>query len=223
MRNAGLFTKYINIFRYLDPKYISALTREIEKIDGWLHDHQIALMWIIFSQLEGVAVEVGCWKGRATFAFMANIPRDQFSLHCVDTFLGSEEHKESLGGSSTRPAFEKNLKERGLLEQVNIIQKESVEAAEEFKDGSLDIVFIDAAHDYENVKLDILAWLPKLKPHGLMIGHDYPHPNDPNGGFKELFECVNKYVKNSDSFYHFGYSAGLWGAKKSPFKFHLTK
>tara|TARA_R110002020_G_scaffold92416_11_gene223788 strand:+ start:401 stop:1054 length:654 start_codon:yes stop_codon:yes gene_type:complete len=215
MAELGVFRKYLNVFRFLNPDYASALEKEVSKFDGWLSNHQISLMWLVMSQLEGVAVEVGCWKGRATFTFLANIPRDQFSLHCVDTFLGSEEHQDSLKGASTRPDFEKNLKEKGLLEEVNIIQKESVKAAQEFADESLDLVFIDAAHDYENVKLDILSWLPKLKPHGLMIGHDYPDPTDPNGGFEELFASVNDHVRDSGSFYDFGYAWGLWGAKKS--------
>ena len=215
MSNTGLFKKYLNLFRFLNQQFVVALRRDVSEIDGWLCNNQIPLMWAIFSQTEGVAVEVGCWKGRATFAFLANIPRDQFSLHCVDTFLGSDEHQETLKGKSTRVEFEETLRSRELLDQVNIIQKESVMAAEEFEDGSVDLVFIDAAHDYENVKLDILSWLPKLKPNGLMIGHDYPDPDDPNGGFEELFASVNDHVRDSEAFCDFGHVWGLWGAKKS--------
>jgi hypothetical protein len=51
----------------------------------------------------------------------------------------------------------------------------SIEAAETYLDNSLDFVFIDAAHDYDSVKQDIISWLPKVKKGGIISGHDYPH------------------------------------------------
>jgi predicted O-methyltransferase YrrM len=50
---------------------------------------------------------------------------------------------------------------------------ESVSAAATYADGSLDFVFIDAAHDYQSVVDDIRAWGPKMKPGGTLAGHDY--------------------------------------------------
>jgi hypothetical protein len=54
-----------------------------------------------------------------------------------------------------------------------ILRKESEQAASEFPDASFDMVFIDGGHYYEQVKLDLAAWWPKLREGGVFSGHDY--------------------------------------------------
>lgn len=49
----------------------------------------------------------------------------------------------------------------------------SIEIAKTFKDNSLDFVYIDAGHSYEEVKADYEAWLPKVRKGGIVSGHDY--------------------------------------------------
>jgi len=49
----------------------------------------------------------------------------------------------------------------------------SWEVARRFEERSLDYVMLDADHDYESVKKDIAAWLPKVRPGGILCGHDY--------------------------------------------------
>jgi hypothetical protein len=49
----------------------------------------------------------------------------------------------------------------------------SLEAAARIPDGSLDFAYIDARHDYASVLEDLAAWLPKVRPGGILAGHDY--------------------------------------------------
>jgi hypothetical protein len=56
---------------------------------------------------------------------------------------------------------------------ATIIVSDSADAAATIDDGSLDFVFIDGDHSYDGIKRDILAWLPKVKTGGWLIGHDY--------------------------------------------------
>ena len=51
----------------------------------------------------------------------------------------------------------------------------SVPMAARVPNASLDLVYVDAAHDYRNVRNDVLAWWPKLRASGVMAGHDFAH------------------------------------------------
>lgn len=72
---------------------------------------------------------------------------------------------------------------------VEIIKKDSVEAAKDFKDESLDYVYIDADHTQDTVYKDICAWYPKVKSGGFVSGHDYRDASGvKNGVWKFLIE-----------------------------------
>ena len=62
-------------------------------------------------------------------------------------------------------------------DRVQFILKPSVEAAKDFKDNSLDFVYIDACHSYQAVMEDLNAWYPKVKIGGIICGHDF-RPSD---------------------------------------------
>ncbi len=69
------------------------------------------------------------------------------------------------------------------LSKYNCIlkRKSSMEALSDFEDNSLDFVYIDAAHDFCNVAADISEWIKKVKPGGVLYGHDFvtiPFGND---------------------------------------------
>lgn len=47
----------------------------------------------------------------------------------------------------------------------------------------LDFVYLDAQHHYEAVMEDLRAWHGKMRPGGLMMGHDYVDGDYPAGKF----------------------------------------
>ncbi len=54
-----------------------------------------------------------------------------------------------------------------------MILRMTSESAANFINSELDFVFIDGDHHYEAVLLDLEKWVPKLKPGGLLMGHDW--------------------------------------------------
>jgi len=56
---------------------------------------------------------------------------------------------------------------------AKLIKQRSVDASKDISDGSLDFVYIDAAHRFDNVMEDIINWAPKVRPGGIVSGHDY--------------------------------------------------
>ena len=42
-------------------------------------------------------------------------------------------------------------------------------------ESNLDLVYIDAIHDYFNVIRDIECWFPKIRKGGILCGHDFYH------------------------------------------------
>ena len=57
------------------------------------------------------------------------------------------------------------------LANVRLVRWESADAARLFRDGSVDMCFVDASHRYADVIADLRAWAPKVR--GIFAGHDY--------------------------------------------------
>jgi glycosyltransferase involved in cell wall biosynthesis len=125
-------------------------------------------------------VEVGSWKGMSS-AYMAveiaNSTKD-IEFYCVDTWEGSVEHEQyGIDTSNLYDIFLDNMSP--LRKYYKGIRARSLQAVKQFEDNSLDFVFIDASHEYEDVKDDIIAWLPKIKNGGIISGHDYLNQDFP--------------------------------------------
>jgi predicted O-methyltransferase YrrM len=132
------------------------------------------------SKVQRIA-EVGSWMGRSTTAMADNMEGSGVII-AVDTWRGSDELKSYFADKPEDFVYDifcKNLKCHIESGRVSPLRLPSVEAARELQangKAGFDMVFIDASHDYENVKADIKAWKPLVRPGGLLCGHDWGHP-----------------------------------------------
>jgi len=137
-------------------------------IVGWIRP--IELKWL-YNTAKGMSsvVEVGSWKGRSTDALLAGCDG---TVWAVDHFKGSKTERDDFHKEATEKDISKIFLENvGHHKNLRLLKMDSLDAAKRFKDKSVDMVFIDGGHEYEEIKADIEAWLPKVKK--LICGHDY--------------------------------------------------
>lgn len=61
----------------------------------------------------------------------------------------------------------------GLRDEVRLLVANSWESAGFFKDEEVSFCWVDAGHDFDSVRKDLAAWYKKIKPGGILAGHDY--------------------------------------------------
>jgi len=113
-------------------------------------------------------VEVGCYYGRSV-AYLATRARDagkQIKIDAIDNF----KHPYFRAQAKTFRLFMKNC---GFSGVVKLVELDQIAAAKLYDDASLDFVFLDADHGYVETQAAILAFLPKIKPGGVLAGDDY--------------------------------------------------
>lgn len=115
-----------------------------------------------------VIAEVGVANG-ASAIFLAetllNLGKGFSEFYLIDNLAyGREDQLRTLI---------KNVCAANLGHLVEIVPVSSVEGACRFPDRHFDFVFIDASHQVEWTKADIVLWYSKLKQGGILAGHDY--------------------------------------------------
>jgi len=190
---------------YLWHQYIIGATEKVEqmknilciweatdykdpKIEGWMSLPELSWLYLMAKDMDSI-VEVGAWKGKGTHALASGC---KGVVHSVDDFSFSpsssyasipETYLIPAGGAPSvdiEKIFRKNTKN---FPNVDLIRSDSISASKRFEDNSVDMVWIDGAHDYDSVMKDIKAWLPKCKK--LLCGHDLDH----EAVQKALFDC----------------------------------
>jgi hypothetical protein len=156
---------------------MNSIPHFFHNIEGWFNYISIYSYAVEQADNGDHFVEVGAWKGKSTSFMAVEIANSgkQIQFDVVDTWKGSLEHQSDdlVKRDELYNLFLNNMKPaEGYFTPKRMT---SLEAAATYKDNSLSFVMLDASHEYEDVKADILAWLPKVQSGGILSGDDYHH------------------------------------------------
>ena len=122
----------------------------------------------------GHAAEIGVCRGQYAKDILS---WGMKKLYLVDLWAHVPGMKAELGAWTDQEhehAFQDCMERlNGDEDRFVVLRGWSEEMAKKVPDESLSFVHIDATHYYEWVMKDLVAWFPKLKPGGIMSGHDY--------------------------------------------------
>jgi hypothetical protein len=141
------------------------------------------------------AVEVGVAEGRYSlqilswgvpYLFLVDLWASSPGGYAELTSWSDEMHAQKLAA-----VYERLTPYPG---QYKILRGWAHEMCHEIEDGTLGFCFLDASHDYKNVRQDLHDYWPKLVENGMMAGHDWPQP-----GVKE---AVTEFAEEHDLAIH---------------------
>jgi hypothetical protein len=132
-----------------------------------------------------VGAELGVFRGALSRRLLT---RTDLRLIMVDswgdyrpTYEGSGDYCATMSDAEKQNNEEiSDVHTRFAEDRRRIIKSDTVAASAMVDDASLDFVFVDADHSYEGCRRDIDAWVGKLRPGGLLCGHDYDRTDLPN-------------------------------------------
>ena len=112
------------------------------------------------------AVEVGCRYGASAKLWREHIP--DLDITCIDPYRAyhrvSQERQDLIYAGAC---------ENAALYGFKLLRKASLDAVDDFEDGSLDAVNIDDDHTFDACVQGIIRWAHKVREGGLVMVHDY--------------------------------------------------
>lgn len=124
-----------------------------------------------------VAVEIGTLQGWFAWRCAEYLPEGA-RLWCVDPFV--DDMVEGYDGEYNRRCWEMNLGAHAG-DRVELLAGRSFDVAQAWDNRKkVDFLFVDGDHTYSGVRLDLHMWCAKVRPGGLVAGHDIDGPHGGN-------------------------------------------
>lgn len=120
--------------------------------------------------------EIGSYVGSSAIA-MAEVDK-RVQVRCIEHFRGNDNDRIGAvtaehGSDKVRATFRSNVANAGLDGRIVLDEQDETNVVGFTRNEAYHVVFLDAKHDYETVKRQIDAWMPKVKKNGILCGHDY--------------------------------------------------
>ena len=123
-----------------------------------------------------VGAEIGTLGG--AYANKLKRSNPDLILYCVDPWEVYDGMQQFLGWEKLPKFFDEVQRRMREFSGVHLVRRKSMDAVNDFADNSLDFVHIDANHELPYVTEDIFYWSKKVRPGGIVSGHDYKTSRD---------------------------------------------
>jgi len=169
------------------------LQSALADVEGWLY---LGEAWALHETARNIAptshdvtvVEIGSWKGRSTIALALGLKaRGSGKLFAIDPHTGAHGSTKT-GPVVTAEEFQRNIAGARVDSLVRLLVTTSHAARTQFAPKSVDVLFVDGSHRYEDVVEDIADWETALKDDSAIAFND---PSAP-GVYRALRERVLK-------------------------------
>jgi predicted O-methyltransferase YrrM len=142
---------------------------------GWFH-HGPKILALVEQHQPKVCVELGTFQGASAIPVARSIQRWGGVLTCIDTW-SNDLFQAGESSPWMLVTCARNMFAAGVT-NVRLQPSTTVEAAKSWTEP-IDYLYVDADHHYEAVLADLEAWLPHVKPGGLLLGDDYGNASFP--------------------------------------------
>lgn len=141
-----------------------------------------------------IGAEIGVQAGKTFKRIVESCPN--ITLYGIDVWVADKQVRldnQPLEGKEYHKNYDKLNKwinDKKLDGRAIMIRSYSDQCLDQFKDESIDFIFIDADHSYEGVRRDTLNWSKKVRAGGLVAGHD--------SGYDEIAKWLNE-IRDNES------------------------
>ena len=150
------------------------------RIAGWMSWSELQLLSQLASTAKRTIVEIGSYLGRSTLAIGGgSLSGNKAPVLAIDPGFGQVfAHDVKTEDVGIHEALVANIENAGLDSIVTVIRDVSANVAPTHE-GAIDMLFIDALHDYESVKCNFYEWQHHVAVGGVACLHDYGRPAFP--------------------------------------------
>jgi hypothetical protein len=141
-------------------------------------------------------IEIGCSEAH-TSKFLLDV-NSSLTLFSIDPYVPYTDWNGNV--LTDRPVFYERVVDemRGYGERFILMRNYSDDVADKFEDESMDFIFVDGLHTYEQVLIDCDNYYSKVKPGGIFSGHDFTAITGVNKAVKEFATKVGKEILTTE-------------------------
>lgn len=150
-----------------------------------------------------VGIEIGSDVGE-TASFLLETRKDLF-LYCVDPYEAYIDWNGNNLNDRDNVLSQFLSKMQPYEQRYKLFKMRSDDAIAQFMDQSVDFVFIDGLHEYEQTLRDCENYWPMVKKGGLLCGHDYKTIPGVNNAVNKFASDIGVNVMEADNDVWFWY------------------